>query len=753
MELTKRELLLEKRLNDLSTSAIPKAEKEPIMPVISTPRPAHDMGMTPDQLDLRDLAYEARLNTISTNAIVQKLGWKPTKIKSDVTKEMVADYLREQTKNVNEKKLYIPANLDMDLEPEFVVGDYNEIAIRVEAKRRLIEENKAIETALMNVPAEFQAIEDNEQRFLADYTRFLMTLEPVIAYQQATGVVPSPDELVENVVPRLDRVERSTLIQFLGGLGQFDMERDRLRDEIERAQRKMDENEFQVDRIDARVKQLLEEQGEGKAEKAVIDQRNAQRKRAYVDQIRLLNSGRMIPEQLPGESPEDYKKRLEQVGTTTPDPNSVDAAAKLFYTDALREKLQEILSDEGDISTFIKDMDGDQRYIVVKNFPEFKKRFQDVMGKDKVKADGGTMKLLLDLKDNIVGTINQKKADEAKKAVEEAEDLIELVPPDTDALASIRAEIEASRKTLTPVQRDNLIAFLDNPDQPEYSIKGGVPPQEFKKAAYDGFRVRIQKVYDSTRVAPAPITLTRQTTEELKAAKPAPTPPTDQETYRMLRDGILDRRDEIRRIDPQEQDAGLQGEDEGLRQLLRSKNIQQLRDAANFVQIDLQQFVKPSGKGIGRKHAEKVAFGRVDIHPNRLFYDNILRISKSGRDLTGFPQKKVSDAFVDVVFTVLKGETPTLRAFKKMSEEERKLYDTLVFMSGLSKEVEHTGSGVKEDLKKRLQLIEGEIEAGNTNPLLIKEARQVLHHMAQMKMVARPKAVAHLKQLQAFQRS
>lgn len=750
MDLTKRELLLEKQLNDLSASAVPKVEKEPVMPVISTPRPAHDMGMTPDELDLRDLAYEARLNTIATNSIVQKLGWKPTKIKSDVTKEMVADYLNEQTKNVNEKGLYIPANLDMDLEPEFVVGDFEEITTRVDKKKRLIEETKAIETALMQVPTLFQEIEDREQRFLEEYTRFLMTVEPVRQFQQATGVLPSPAEVL-GYIPQLDRIERSTLIQYVNGLGQFEADRDRLRDEIELAQKKIAENEFEVDRIDARVRQLREEQDAGRAEKAVIDQRNAQRKRAYADQIRLLNSGRMIPEQLPGETPEEYKQRLVDVGTTTPDPNSVDSAAKLFYTDVLREKLQEILSDEGDISTFIKDMDGDQRYLVVKNFPTFKTKFQDVMGKDKVRASGGTMKLLLELKDNLVGTLAQKKVDETKQAVEEAMDLLSFVPPDTDALASIRAEIEANRGTLTRGQKDNLIAFIDNPDHPEYSRKGGVAPQEFKKAAYDGFRTRIQKVHDSTKVAPALRTLTRQSTEELKASKPAPTTLTDQETYRRLRDGILARLDEIERLDPQRQDAGLQGEDEALRQLLQAKNLQQLGDAARLVQIDLQQFAKPSGKGIGRKHAEKVAFGRVDIHPNRLFYDNILRITKSGRELTGFPQRKVSDAFVDVVFTVLKGQTPTLRAFKKMGEEERKLYDTLVFMSGLSKEVEHTGSGVKEDLKKRLQLIEGEIEAGNTNPLLIKEARQVLHHMAQMKMVARPKAVAHLKQLQAFQ--
>ena len=752
MDLTKRELLLEKRLNDISTSAIPKVEKEPIMPVISTPRPAHDMGMTPDQLDLRDLAYEARLNTIATNSIVQKLGWKPTKIKSDTTKEMVADYLREQALNVNEKGLYLPANLDLDLEPDIVATDISgEATYLVAEKRRLLNEAKALEEELKrDAPAEFKKIDDKEEEYLTDYTIFLSSLEPVmVEYQYLTGLKPSIDQLFK-FAPSLNEEDKDMLENHSDTLKGFDEKRDAIKRVIEAVRRQIAENEYNADQIDARLAQLTDLQRAERAEQAAIVQRNDQRKRAYADQVRLLNSGRMIPEQLPDETSEEYKTRLEQTGITTPDPNSVDAASKLFFTDVLREKLQEILSDEGDISTFIKDMDGDERYLVAKNFPEFKKRFQDVMGKDKVRASGGTMKLLLDLKDNLVGTIAQKKADEAKKEVEEAADLIELVPPDTEALGALRDEIDKS-KQLTANQRDNLRQFIKDPLTERYDAPAKT--DQAKKAAYDGFRDRIQKVHDSTRVAPAPRTLTRQTTEELVASKPAKEPQTDQETYRMLIDGIRARRDEIQRADPQEQDAGLQGEDEALARLVQTKNLQQLEDAARLDQIDLQQFVKPSGKGIGRKHAEKVAFGRVDIHPNRLFYDNILRITKSGRDLTGFPQKKVSDAFVDVVFTVLKGQTPTLRAFKKMGEEERKLYDTLVFMSGLSKEVEHTGSGVKEDLKKRLQLIEGEIEAGNTNPLLIKEARQVLHHMAQMKMVARPKAVAHLKQLQAFQRS
>ena len=231
MDLTKRELLLEKRLNDISTSAIPKVEKEPIMPVISTPRPAHDMGMTPDQLDLRDLAYEARLNTIATNSIVQKLGWKPTKIKSDTTKEMVADYLREQALNVNEKGLYLPANLDLDLEPDIVATDISgEATYLVAEKRRLLNEAKALEEELKrDAPAEFKKIDDKEEEYLTDYTIFLSSLEPVmVEYQYLTGLKPSIDQLFK-FAPSLNEEDKDMLENHSDTLKGFDEKRDAIK--------------------------------------------------------------------------------------------------------------------------------------------------------------------------------------------------------------------------------------------------------------------------------------------------------------------------------------------------------------------------------------------------------------------------------------------------------------------------------------------------------------------------------------------
>jgi hypothetical protein len=141
------------------------------------------------------------------------------------------------------------------------------------------------------------------------------------------------------------------------------------------------------------------------------------------------------------------------------------------------------------------------------------------------------------------------------------------------------------------------------------------------------------------------------------------------------------------------------------------------------------------------------------IHTQRLFYDNLLIItSKTGQSITGLKKQKVSNAFVELMLKVLKGGTPNLKDVHALSDHEKKLYDLLVYASGLSKVVEPVGSGVKDHLRKRLELIEGEIEAGNTNAALVSEARQVLHSMAQMGMISRPSAVKHLKQLTHFHR-
>jgi hypothetical protein len=74
-------------------------------------------------------------------------------------------------------------------------------------------------------------------------------------------------------------------------------------------------------------------------------------------------------------------------------------------------------------------------------------------------------------------------------------------------------------------------------------------------------------------------------------------------------------------------------------------------------------------------------------------------------------------------------------------EDLLKIYDRYAVMYGYGMK----GSGV--DIKSRFEIIDGEINAGNNNPQLIRDARKLLKEMVTKKMVSLYEAQTHLKHL------
>jgi len=694
----KRELMLEKRLEDISIAAIPKPEKETVIKLKPRPPTGKELSLTPEEANMRDLAYEARLATISNNAVVQKLGWKPSKIRSDVTKEMLADYQFEMQKNVK-NGVYIPAGLDMDLIP--AIAD-----VYIEPEEDYMAERTRISNIISNLNKSYDIIS----------RRLIRISDPYFVF--------------ENFNPR-DPEE-------------FNRETEALKGDLQQIGTLISQGEAELDRMAAARELSLQRERDRSSEQSFIDQQNALKKRTFTDQVKLLNSGRMDIEMLPGEDEAAYKARLLQVGATTPNQDAVDDAAKLFYTDALREKLQEVFVNDAEALTFIKGLSGEQRYQIVKNFPAFKKEIQDKFGTSKITAEmasrsGNSMHdTLREIKAVLIDALDEKE--EARKSVR-IEDAIEnpaLDVVDVSGPAELRqiVNIAFRAQKITDGQRNNLLAYIDNSGVAEYAATKKTSPE--KIARYATLRETVAQYHSKAPAAPRG-----------PAFPMPPTGDTARARFNELIGNIRRRMDEIETADPERKDAALQGDYETLDRLFQAGSLPELERAAAASGVSLDEFER-RGAGLKRRHAKIAQFGRVDIHPQRLFYDNVLKVTKNGRSITGLTNTKVSDAFASVVMSVISNKTPTLKDFTKMSADEKKLYDTLVIASGLQKDLETVGSGVKEDLKRRLALIEGEVEAGNTNPLLIKEARSVLHRMAQMKMVSRPKAVAHLKQLQSF---
>ena len=124
-------------------------------------------------------------------------------------------------------------------------------------------------------------------------------------------------------------------------------------------------------------------------------------------------------------------------------------------------------------------------------------------------------------------------------------------------------------------------------------------------------------------------------------------------------------------------------------------------------------------------------FGNNIILSRKLYYKNILSIKdKSKHAVEGLKNTRVSDKFVELVFKVLKNEDVSEKEIKSLSPLEKEMYVRIMCLSGLRKE--HNNLIADEhikNLKNRLKLIEGELEAGNDNKELYIELKQILFKM------------------------
>ena len=145
---------------------------------------------------------------------------------------------------------------------------------------------------------------------------------------------------------------------------------------------------------------------------------------------------------------------------------------------------------------------------------------------------------------------------------------------------------------------------------------------------------------------------------------------------------------------------------------------------------------------------DKSKFGKLMIHPKKLFYNNMLVIKDhNGGNIKGIPNLNVSEDLVKLLFRILKNESVTEVDIKNLKTPEQNLYNLIIKIAELHKTHPHTGNKTVEELKNKLSLIEGEIEAGNDNRSLIKDAEHILDKLYKFGVIAKKDAINYLKQL------
>ena len=155
------------------------------------------------------------------------------------------------------------------------------------------------------------------------------------------------------------------------------------------------------------------------------------------------------------------------------------------------------------------------------------------------------------------------------------------------------------------------------------------------------------------------------------------------------------------------------------------------------------------GYGIASENIPKVVpFGELYLYMRKLYYENILSVrNKNMKVIAGFRATKISEPFMKLLLNMMRGINPTHSDLESLKTGEREVYDRLITLAHLNKNVVHQKDNTVKDLKKRLKLLESEIEIGNNSPLIKKEIYGILHSLKDFKVITPAQIKKYLQQI------
>jgi hypothetical protein len=146
-------------------------------------------------------------------------------------------------------------------------------------------------------------------------------------------------------------------------------------------------------------------------------------------------------------------------------------------------------------------------------------------------------------------------------------------------------------------------------------------------------------------------------------------------------------------------------------------------------------------------------FGKNIILLDKLYYKNVLSIKdKRMHSVEHLPNIKVSDTLADIIISMCKNDHPTKQTLDTLSSSEKQLYDLLLYVSGLRKKhinkTENTSvkdANIKE-LKKRFKIVEAQIQAGNNNPVVKAELKEIINKLVLYHVISQNNGKKYLQQ-------
>jgi hypothetical protein len=477
--------------------------------------------------------------------------------------------------------------------------------------------------------------------------------------------------------------------------------------------------EPQVTNLQAQYRQI--EENIKLNEQAIIDAKVANKEVAkkYEDVFNEQNKNLYSVKQEPYESEEDYIRRIKQLDDMKYDPTLYKNRAAAENSKELMTNLKQVINDDAKISEIIKLLPSTIHFNINKYWPKFKDTILKIYGTNNKQATAANYAEFIaaiydtiDTKGSLVTVLTGAEPKPPKPPAPAPP------PPPTPPTPSVfDIALSADKKTLMVRNTSiGLTIFIKLTTNDEILFSDTDEEGTYKKFFFATNTTYPKDVFQDVMKTIGLLNATGgKTADFLNLFGAVSTTKYDYYTY--LKD-----------------DIGL----EKTQPVKRNFNHKYPPHDPISVGWGMKSDDVP-------KHAH---FGKNIILLNKLYFQNILSIKdKKMHSVENFPNVKVSDKLTDILYHMcIKNTKPTKEIINSLNATEKKLFDLLLYVSGLGKNIGTNKDENITELKDRLKLVESQIRAGNNNPVVKKEMKEIIQKLYLYKVISHNNGKAYLKQ-------
>jgi len=474
--------------------------------------------------------------------------------------------------------------------------------------------------------------------------------------------------------------------------------------------------------LPARKDTELARANQANARNTVIRQNNADKTKAYQQELNLLNRGQFSTEKREDETEQEYLDRLEE-NAQVEAPDEELESAKILALRNFRDKLRELFRQPSKIDAVANSIDAvgevDNKLQLIKKWALVKRKWTETYGSNQ----DATVPEIIDFLQKFINNPNNPIVDE-------------IPPPIAQASSSTAVIGNEGKLLITPIPSADMVQLTKGDGEPVFIktliVKQGKATNSstlillYSFTGLEGsfrewFEIGTNMPYDRGKV---------KTSTEIKNHTNI--------SY-----------DEIQKIFGGVSPSAI------AKKLAQTYGINPLTlNDPRVIQIPYSTI--RDGKedkiqyGVGIKPEQLpdwATFGKLIIKVKKLYYNNELIIKyKNKKSINGFKNVKVSEKFVKIIMNMFEDISPTHEDLNRLSANERHLYDMILMMAELHKKMPHHADKTVTDLKKQLKMAEAEVEIGNNSPLVISHIHNILNSLKMFKVITDKQLKEYMKQ-------